>query len=121
MVNFPLSFISDRETPNSTIHSLEQWGSNNISDDSWKYEYRKMKHLKPYQLKILDEDATSQSQAWLLNQMWSEWLEMKKQLANSKKITSNSTNSLSDWEKAFIEWKRINTYNVSRRHNLDEF
>ena len=35
------------------------------------------KNLKPYQIKLIDDAPKSQSQAWLLNSMWCEWMELK--------------------------------------------
>ena len=31
-----------------------------------------------HQVKLLEEGANSQSQQWLINQMWCEWKDMKK-------------------------------------------
>ena len=33
---------------------------------------------KPYQIKLIDDGPKSQSQAWLLNAMWCEWMDMKR-------------------------------------------
>ena len=49
-----------------------------MSDSTWMDEYKKWKDLKPYQLKLLEEGAKSQSQAWLINSMWCEWIDIKK-------------------------------------------
>ncbi len=50
-----------------------------MEDESWKEQYKKWKvGLKPFQIKLLDEGAHSQSQAWLLNSMWCDWKDMKK-------------------------------------------
>ena len=48
-----------------------------MNDENWKTEYKDMKVLKPSQIKLLDEGAQSQSQAWLLNAMWCEWKDLK--------------------------------------------
>ena len=48
-----------------------------MNDENWKEEYKKLKSLRPYQIKLLEEGATSLSQAWLLNSMWCEWKEIK--------------------------------------------
>ena len=47
-------------------------------DQSWKEQYKDWKSLRPYELKLLDDGAKSQSQAWLLNSMWCEWRDIKK-------------------------------------------
>ena len=47
-------------------------------DPSWIEEYKQWKVLRPSQVQLLDEGAQSLSQTWLLNQMWCDWLEMKK-------------------------------------------
>ena len=47
--------------------------------EDWKEEYKKWKpSLKPYQLKLLEDGAKSQSQAWLINSMWCDWKDIKK-------------------------------------------
>ncbi len=48
-----------------------------MQEEDWKTEYKKMKPLKPTQIKLLDEGAQTQSQAWLVNSMWSDWKELK--------------------------------------------
>ena len=50
-----------------------------MEDKSWKEEYKEWKKLEGFKQKILDEGPQTQSQAWLINQMWSEWSELKKQ------------------------------------------
>ena len=49
-----------------------------MANETWKDEYKKWKNLKPHQIKLLDEGARSQSQAWLLNNMWCDWKDIKK-------------------------------------------
>ena len=49
-----------------------------MNDENWKIQYKKWKRLKPYQIKLIDDGPKSQSQAWLLNSMWSEWMDLKK-------------------------------------------
>ncbi len=44
-----------------------------MNDENWQDEYKGMKLLKPFQIKLLDEGAQSLSQAWLLNAMWCDW------------------------------------------------
>ena len=46
--------------------------------EDWIDEYKQWKNLEPHQLKLLDEGPNSQSQAWLVNAMWSEWKDIKK-------------------------------------------
>ena len=54
-----------------------------MNDKNWKDEYRQWKSgLKPFQVKLLEEGAQSQSQALILNDMWCEW----KKLAIKRKI-----------------------------------
>jgi len=49
-----------------------------MNDEHWVKEYIEWKSLKPFQVKLLEEGAQSQSQAWLINSMWCEWLDLKK-------------------------------------------
>ena len=49
-----------------------------MEQPTWKDEYIKWKSLKPFQIKLLEEGATTLSQAWLINSMWSDWQEIKK-------------------------------------------
>ena len=66
-------------------------------EDSWKIQYKKWKDLKPYQIKLIDDGPKSQSQAWLLNSMWCEWIDLKK--VNSSENSINDTSSWNDlWE-----------------------
>ena len=103
MANFQLNFLSHKDIAESSSMDLEQWGSSSESNEEWKEEYKKLKDLKKHELNLLEKGAKSQSQAWLLNKMWSEWKELKKiqpkQLSNSKFAKSSK-----EWEKAFIEW-----------------
>ena len=48
-----------------------------MNDDNWKQEYKQMKVLQPFQIKLLDEGAQSLSQTWLLNEMWCDWKDIK--------------------------------------------
>ena len=48
-----------------------------MNDDNWKQEYKEMKVLQPFQIKLLDEGAKSLSQTWLLNEMWCDWKDIK--------------------------------------------
>ena len=68
-----------------------------IKGESWKIQYKQWKHLKPYQLKLIDDGPKSQSQAWLLNSIWCEWMDMKR--INTAKISTNHISPLNDpWE-----------------------
>ena len=49
-----------------------------MKDEPWIEQYKKWKDLKPFQLKLLDEGAQSQSQAWLRNAMWCDWKNIRK-------------------------------------------
>ena len=61
-----------------------------MDDDNWKEQYQEWKVLKPFQLKLLNEGAKNQSQAWLINSMWCDWKDMKKLKENAvPKINSN--------------------------------
>ena len=50
-----------------------------MSEETWKIQYKKWKILKPYQIRLIDDGPKSQSQAWLLNSMWSEWMDLKRE------------------------------------------
>ena len=69
-----------------------------MNDENWKEEYKQWKHgLKSFQIKLLEDGATSQNQQWLINDMWCEW----KALAIKKKLNkiSRSTFLIEDpWE-----------------------
>ena len=49
-----------------------------MSDETWKKQYKQWKDLKPYQIKLIDDGPKSQSQAWLYNSMWCEWKDLTK-------------------------------------------
>ncbi len=54
-----------------------------MNDKNWKEEFKQWKPgLKPFQIKLLEEGAQSQSQQCLLNYMWCEW----KKIAVKQKI-----------------------------------
>ena len=54
-----------------------------MNDENWKEEFKKWKpSLKPFQIKLLEGEAQSQNQQWLVNDMWCEW----KELAIKKKL-----------------------------------
>ena len=54
---------------------------------NWQEEYKEWKDLKPFQVKLLEEGAQSQSQAWLINSMWCDWkaLSELKETGNKEK------------------------------------
>tara|TARA_B100000700_G_scaffold308508_1_gene386319 strand:- start:6689 stop:6928 length:240 start_codon:yes stop_codon:yes gene_type:complete len=59
-----------------------------MSDETWKTQYKKWKDLKPYQIKLIDDEPKSQSQAWLFNSMWCDWMDLSKSVRSdfSEKI-----------------------------------
>tara|TARA_B100000700_G_C14789044_1_gene734932 strand:- start:365 stop:580 length:216 start_codon:yes stop_codon:yes gene_type:complete len=66
-------------------------------DETWKNQYKKWKNLKPYQIKLIDDGPKSQSQAWLLNSMWCEWIDLKNNNQNGN--SGKTKKSLIDpWE-----------------------
>ena len=66
-------------------------------DESWKGQYKQWKNLKPYQIKLIDDGPKSQSQAWLLNSMWCEWIDMKKMMSNDS-IRIKPSHESDPWE-----------------------
>jgi len=68
-----------------------------MGDETWKNQYKQWKKLKPYQVKLIDDGPKSQSQAWLLNSMWCEWMDLKK--INVSEISKNDNSSCFDpWD-----------------------
>ena len=68
-----------------------------MPEEIWKIQYKKWKKLKPYQIRLIDDGPKSQSQAWLLNSMWSEWMEL--QSRNGYEISEKDISSWTDsWE-----------------------
>ena len=63
-----------------------------MNDETWKNQYKQWKDLEPYQIKLIDDGPRSQSQAWLLNSMWCEWMDLKK-----TKLTEISTTKTPPW------------------------
>jgi len=62
-----------------------------MNDENWKEEFKQWKPgLKPFQIKLLEEGAQSQSQALMLNDMWCEW----KSLAVKRKLAEIAGNSI---------------------------
>ena len=49
-----------------------------MREENWKAQYKQWKNLKHYQIKLIDDGPISQSQAWLVNSMWCEWMELKR-------------------------------------------
>ena len=49
-----------------------------MDEETWKIQYKQWKKLKPYQIKLIDDGPKRQSQAWLLNSMWCEWIDLKR-------------------------------------------
>ena len=68
-----------------------------MTDETWKDQYKQWKNLKPYEIKLIDDGPKSQSQAWLLNSMWCEWMDWKE---HNKLEFSEKDNYLSNdpWE-----------------------
>ncbi len=60
-----------------------------MNEETWKTQYKQWKDLEPYQIKLIDNGPKSQSQAWLLNSMWCEWMDLKRM-----KISGMSENEL---------------------------
>jgi len=68
-----------------------------MNEETWKIQYEQVKNLKPYQIKLIDEGLKSQSQDWLLNSMWCEWMDLKRN--NAADISKNEISSCDDpWE-----------------------
>ena len=63
-----------------------------MSEETWKIQYKKWKNLKPYQIRLIDDGPKSQSQAWLLNSMWCEWMDLKR-----KNVSEISQKDISSW------------------------
>ncbi len=64
-----------------------------MNDENWKEEFKRWKpDLKPFQIKLLDKGAESNSQTLLLSDMWLEW----KELAAKKKLNQITTEKLGD-------------------------
>ena len=62
-----------------------------MNDANWKEEFKKWRpDLKPFQIKLLEEGAISQSQACLLNDMWCEW----KKIATNRQVEELSNKPL---------------------------
>ena len=63
-----------------------------MPEEIWKIQYKNWKKLKPYQIRLIDDGPKSQSQAWLLNSMWCEWLDLK-----DRNVSKNSEKGISSW------------------------
>ena len=71
---------------------IVQWGKNSDENNSWIEEYTKWRDLKPHQLRILNQPCKTQSQAWLYNQMWTEWQSIKKDKIANENIQIEEKN-----------------------------
>ena len=68
-----------------------------MDDETWKIQYKKWKDLNPCQIKLIEDSPKSQSQAWLLNSMWWEWMDLKG--INVSEISINDTSAWTDpWD-----------------------
>ena len=68
-----------------------------MPEEIWKIQYKKWKKLKPYQIRLIDDGPKSQSQAWLLNSMWCEWVHLKR--IKMLRISANDISSFVDpWD-----------------------
>ncbi|KGG16098.1 MULTISPECIES: hypothetical protein [unclassified Prochlorococcus] len=64
-----------------------------MNDENWKEELKQLNpSLKPYQIKLLEEGAGSNSQTLMLCDMWLEW----KDLSAKKKLKEIANEKLGD-------------------------
>tara|TARA_B100001250_G_scaffold405800_1_gene423839 strand:- start:125 stop:364 length:240 start_codon:yes stop_codon:yes gene_type:complete len=73
-----------------------------MNDENWKEEFKQWKtSLKPFQIKLLEEGAQTQSQTLMLCDMWCEW----KNLAIKREINkiSNGLEIKDPWEEKEAE------------------
>ena len=63
-----------------------------MPEEICKIQDKKWKKLKSYQIRLIDDGPKSQSQAWLLNSMWCEWMDLKR-----IKLSEIATNDISSW------------------------
>ena len=63
-----------------------------MPEEILKIQYKKWKKLKPYQIRLIDDGPKSQSQAWLLNSIQCEWLDLK-----DRNVSKNSEKGISSW------------------------
>ena len=62
-----------------------------MNDENWKEELKEWNpNLKPYQIKLLDEGAESNSQILILSDMWLEW----KDLLYKRKLNESTGDSM---------------------------
>ncbi len=62
-----------------------------MNDENWKEEFKQWKPgLKAFQIKLLEEETQSLSQALMLNDMWCQW----KDLAVKRKLDETASKSL---------------------------
>ena len=69
-----------------------------MDDKNWKQEFMQWKpDLKPIQIKLLEEGAQTQNQAFILNDMWCEWktIAVKRKL---ERIAGGSFQIKDPWE-----------------------
>ena len=67
-----------------------------MNDENWVDQYKHWKpNLKSFQIKLLEEGANSQSQAWLLNSMWCEWKDIKK--VKETELSQNNESIKDPW------------------------
>ena len=52
---------------------------NKMNSENWVEEYKTWKDLEPFQISLLENGADTLSQSWLINSMWCEWKDIKKQ------------------------------------------
>ena len=68
-----------------------------MDEETWKIQYKQQKKLKSYQIKLINDGPKSQSQAWLLNSMWCEWMDLKR--INVSETFNDNMSSLTDpWD-----------------------
>tara|TARA_Y100001968_G_scaffold224774_1_gene207492 strand:- start:396 stop:608 length:213 start_codon:yes stop_codon:yes gene_type:complete len=68
-----------------------------MNEENWKSEFKQWEKLKLYQIKLINDGPKSQSQAWLLNSVWFEWIDLKR--INKSEIPLNEISLLNDlWD-----------------------
>ncbi len=81
-----------------------------MAEAHWIAEYKKWKSgLKPFQIQLLDEGAKSQSQAWLLNEMWCEWKSLKENKDKESPVMRSFANR-DPWEDLEPDLKEESNY-----------
>jgi len=69
-----------------------------MDEETWKIQYKQWKKLKSYQIKLINDGPKSQSQAWLLNSMWCEWMDLKKINISETYPYNDSSNLTDPWD-----------------------